>query len=178
MDYGSTRVWRGDRNSYPHADSFGAVLHLLSLQNILALARPVLLSLGGPLPDPFPQRTHLIGARWHLVKKLLILVLSVSCLAFVGSASPSSELDSSTSDRSVVRDGPFRPHLEIPRNCIQTQQADGSVLVTCDCEACGHPEARDGLNPLPWGCELKNQTVTCGYDVGRRHLNGPRKTHI
>lgn len=112
------------------------------------------------------------------MKKLLVLVLSISFVSFFGSASPPSAQDSSTSARSAPREEVFRPHLEIPKNCIQTLQADGSVLVTCDCTNCGHPEARDGLNPLPWGCEVEDHTVVCGYDVGRRHLPGPRKAHI
>jgi hypothetical protein len=112
------------------------------------------------------------------VKKLLVLVLSISCVSFIGSASPPSPQDSATPDHSAMLDDTFRPHLDIPTNCIQTQQADGSVLVTCDCENCGHPEARDGLNPLPWGCEVENRTVICGYDVGRRHLPGPGKAQI
>jgi len=112
------------------------------------------------------------------VKKLLVLVLSISCVSFVGSASSPSVEASSPSVWSGIPDGLVRPHLDIPKNCVQTDQADGSVLVTCDCEACGKPEARDGLNPLPWGCEVEDQTVICGYDVGRKKLHGLKKTQI
>jgi hypothetical protein len=112
------------------------------------------------------------------VKKLLILALSISCVSFIGSASSPSVEDPHSSIQSAITDGLIRPHLDIPKNCVKTDQADGSVLLTCDCEACGKPEARDGLNPLPWGCEVEEQTVICGYDVGRKKLHGLKETHI
>lgn len=103
--------------------------------------------------------------------KLLVFVVAISCAGFAGSARPPSVHESPHPPPQVERG----PHLEIPRNCIRTQEADGSVLVTCDCEDCGHPEARDGLTPLPYSCTVQNHTVICGYD---REWTDPHKSHL
>jgi hypothetical protein len=104
-------------------------------------------------------------------QKLLVLVLAISCAGFAGPGPPTSPKESPKPPPQTARG----PHTEYPRNCIQTLEADGSILVTCDCEACGHPEARDGLTPLPYSCWVQNNAVTCGYD---REWNDQRKAHI
>jgi hypothetical protein len=130
---------------------------------------------------PLPNRAELLrpllsgrihrGARYEVVKKLLVLVLFVSCAGFASSGrSPSAQGSPQPPPQTDTG-----PHTIIPKNCIQTQEADGSVLVTCDCEACGHPEARDGMTPLPYACAQQNNAVTCGYD---REWNDQKKTHI
>lgn len=93
------------------------------------------------------------------MKLLLALVLSISCAGFAGSAAQRPPTRASPPPAATIRG----PHTEIPTNCIKTQEADGSVLVTCDCEDCGHPEARDGLTPLPWSCRVVNHRMVCGY---------------
>jgi hypothetical protein len=96
------------------------------------------------------------------VKRLLVLVLCISAVSWVGAVAQNTK----EAPRKAVPDSTFVPHRDIPKNCRQTLEADGSVLVTCDCEACGKPEARDGLNPLPWSCVTSEQGVICGYGLG------------
>jgi hypothetical protein len=103
------------------------------------------------------------GARYQVVKRtLLVFVLSISCVSFVGAAAQSTTNAPPKPDAHSA----FVPHLDIPQNCQKTLEADGSVLMTCDCENCGQPEARDGLYPLPWGCVTRKEGVACSYGEG------------
>lgn len=100
------------------------------------------------------------------MKRLLLVVLTIGFIGFIGVASgcATRQAPKSEAERRVVP-GPatVNPHLDVPRNCQQTRNADGSVLMTCECENCGHPEARDGLPPAPWPCVLRDQGLFCGY---------------
>ena len=44
-------------------------------------------------------------------------------------------------------------------------EPDGSVLLTCECEACGQPDERDGLDPVPWVCKSTDGGLYCSYDI-------------
>ena len=104
------------------------------------------------------------------MKKLLAFVLSISSVSFLGAASQAAPNDPPKPDPNPA----FVPHRDIPQNCRQTIQADGSVLLTCDCENCGQPDARDGPNPIPWSCVIRKQGLTCGYGVGDMVDTGSR----
>lgn len=105
----------------------------------------------------------------RIVKRLLLVFLCFSsvglmCVA-VGCATrqaPKKEAERKVAPAPVTADS----HLEIPRNCQRTPNADGSVLLTCECEACGDPEPRDGMSPVPWSCVLRDEGVFCGYNNG------------
>jgi hypothetical protein len=95
----------------------------------------------------------------RVVKKLLVFVLFVGCAAYVGAAPRSPANASPSPDPQAAQTG----HLDVPRNCQTTTQADGSVLTTCECENCGQPEARDGSDPLPWACVSRQGAMHCDY---------------
>jgi hypothetical protein len=83
------------------------------------------------------------------VKGLLVMVLCISSVGLIGvtAGCATRQIPKTEAERKVVpAPATTDPRLEIPRNCKQTQNADGSVLMTCDCGACGHPEPRDGMN--------------------------------
>lgn len=100
------------------------------------------------------------------MKRLLLVVFTIGSIGFIGVASGCSTRQASKSEaerRVVPGPATINPHLDVPRNCQPTENADGSVLMTCECENCGHPEARDGMIPAPWSCVLREQGLFCGY---------------
>lgn len=109
------------------------------------------------------------------MKKLLVFVLLISSVGFLAAAPQPATNDPPNPDTHSAA----TPHLDIPKNCQQTLEEDGSVLLTCDCENCGHPEARDGPDPVPWSCVSRKEGLTCGYGVGDVVETGSRqKTRI
>jgi hypothetical protein len=105
------------------------------------------------------------------VKKLLVFVLFVGCASYVGAAPQSAANDPPSPDPQASATG----RLEIPKNCQTTLEADGSVLLTCECENCGQPEARDGEDPLPWTCVSRQGTLHCDYGETEEHDTGARR---
>lgn len=105
------------------------------------------------------------------MKKLLAFVLSISSVSFLGAAPQSATKDSPKPDTHQA----FVPHRDIPKDCRQIFEADGSVLVTCDCENCGQPEAKDGPHPVPWSCAVREEGLSCGYGVGDVIETGSRE---
>lgn len=93
------------------------------------------------------------------MKKLLVFVLFVGCATYVVAAPQSSGNASPSPDPQASLTG----HLDVPKNCQTTVEADGSVLTTCECENCGQPEARDGSDPLPWACVSRQGAMHCDY---------------
>lgn len=82
--------------------------------------------------------------------RLVTLAIGFICLLGVASGRATRQAQGSEAERRVPpAPDAISPHLDVPKNCKQTQNADGSVLTTCDCENCGHPEARDGMHPVP-----------------------------
>jgi hypothetical protein len=108
------------------------------------------------------------------VRRLLLAVLFIGAIGFIGVAAgcATRQVPKPEAERRVLP-GPatFNPHLDVPRNCLQTQNVDGSVLMTCECENCGHPEARDGMDPTPWSCVLRDQGLFCGYGNRSNDVN-------
>ena len=102
-----------------------------------------------------------LGYEVRVVKRLMLFVLFISCVSLVGAAAQSTTNDAPNPDSPSA----FVPHREIPQNCQKTQEADGSVLLTCECENCGQPEAKDGMNPLPWSCVNREEGRVCDYGV-------------
>lgn len=107
------------------------------------------------------------------MKKLLVFVLFVGCATYVAAAP-----QTATDDKAPLPDprAALTGRLEIPKNCQTTIEVDGSVLMTCECEHCGQPDAWDGLDPLPaWVCVNRQGAMHCGYgeteesDTGARH---------
>jgi hypothetical protein len=92
---------------------------------------------------------------------LLVLVLSVSSVSLVGAVGPGASGAADDTPKSIPH--AINPHLDIPKNCQQTIEADDSVLLTCECEACGHPEARDGMNPVHRSCDFRKEGLFCSY---------------
>lgn len=105
------------------------------------------------------------------VKKLLVFVLFISSAAYVGAAPQSIPKDAPSPDARASENG----HLDIPKNCKQTLEADGSVLMTCECENCGQVEARDGENPLPWACVSREGALHCDYGEPEEYQTGARQ---
>lgn len=100
------------------------------------------------------------GYEVRVVKKLLVFVLFVGCAAYVGAApQPPANASPSSPDPQAAQTG----HVDIPKNCQTTTEADGSALTTCECENCGQPEARDGSDPLPWACVSRRGSMHCDY---------------
>lgn len=108
------------------------------------------------------------------MKKLLVFVLFIGCASYAGAAPQSAANAPPSPDPQASATG----HLDIPKNCQQTLEEDGSVLMTCECENCGQPEARDGENPLPWTCVSKEGALTCDYGAGRTYDSGGRKKDV
>lgn len=102
-----------------------------------------------------------LGYEVRVVKRMLLFVLFINCVSLVGAAAQSTTKDAPNPDSQSA----FVPHRDIPRNCQKTQEADGSVLMTCECENCGQPEARDGTDLLPWSCVNREDGRVCGYGV-------------
>lgn len=103
------------------------------------------------------------------MKRLLLVILCISSVALmcIAMACATRQSAKTEADRGLVpAPTPDNSHLDIPRNCQQTPNADGSVLLTCECEGCGHPEPSDGMNPVPWSCTLRGNAVYCGYNNG------------
>jgi hypothetical protein len=92
---------------------------------------------------------------------LLGFVLCISSVACFGAAPQSASKDPRTPDPNPA----LAHHLDIPKNCQQTFEANGSVLLTCECENCGQAEARDGFEPVPWSCVMRKDGVSCGYAI-------------
>lgn len=105
------------------------------------------------------------------MKKLLVFVLFVGCASYVGAAPQSTAHDPPLPDPQASLTG----HLDVPKNCHQTLGADGSVLMTCECENCGQPEARDGSDPLPWTCANRQGAVHCSYGEPEEYQTGARQ---
>jgi hypothetical protein len=103
-------------------------------------------------------------------KKLLVFVLFIGCASYVGVAQSTAKVPLSP-DAKAMSPG----HLEIPKNCQQTLEPDGSVLVTCECEQCGQVEATDGIDPLPWACVSEQGALHCGYAETEAYETGARK---
>jgi hypothetical protein len=98
------------------------------------------------------------------MKILLVLALFISSVSGFGAAQGfGAGAQGGKDDLPKTVPHAVNPHLDIPKNCQQTLEADDSVLLTCECEACGHTEASDGLNPLPWSCEVRQESLFCGY---------------
>lgn len=59
---------------------------------------------------------------------------------------------------------------ETPNNCHKVKSKDGSDLLICDCDDCGKQEAKDGIHPKAYHCEVHPDPETgkdalfCGYD--------------
>lgn len=105
----------------------------------------------------------------RIVKMLLRLIWCISSvgLMWVALGCATRQVPKTEANRGMVpAPAADTPHVDVPKNCQRTPNADGSVLLTCDCEACGHPEPRDGMNPVPWSCTLRGKAVYCGYDNG------------
>lgn len=100
------------------------------------------------------------------MRRLLLAWFFVGAIGLIGVAAgcATRQVPKPEAERRAIP-GPttFNPHLEVPRNCRPTQNVDGSVLMTCECENCGHPEAGDDMNPAPWSCVLRDQVLFCGY---------------
>jgi hypothetical protein len=105
------------------------------------------------------------------VKKLLVFVLFIGCASYVGAAAQSAAEDPPKSDTPAAVTG----RLDIPKNCQQTLEADDSVLMTCECPNCGQPDARDGVDPLPWACVAKQGALHCGYGETEEYQTGSRQ---
>jgi hypothetical protein len=98
------------------------------------------------------------------MKMLLVLALFIGSVSVFGAAQGfGTGTLGGKSDLPKTVPHAVNPHRDVPKNCQQTLEADDSVLLTCECEACGQPDARDGLNPLPWSCELRQERLFCGY---------------
>lgn len=110
------------------------------------------------------------------MKRLLLVLLAIGCVGVTSGCSTRQVPKSDAEHRVVPGPAIFNPHLDIPRNCRQTENADGSVLTTCECENCGHPEAGDGLNPEPWICVLREQGLFCGYGNSVKAIDGRNVT--
>jgi hypothetical protein len=105
------------------------------------------------------------------VKKLLVFVLFIGCASLVSAAAQTTKNDPPSPDSRAIATG----HLDIPKNCQQTMEEDGSVLVTCECENCGQVEARDGEDPLPWTCVAEQGALHCGYGETEEYQTGGRQ---
>jgi hypothetical protein len=106
------------------------------------------------------------------VKKLLVFVLFAGCASYAGAA------PQSATDKPPLLPDPrpdFTGHLDVPKNCQTMLELDGSVLMTCDCENCGQPEARDGLDPLPWACVSRQGSIRCDYGEAEKNDSGARQ---
>ena len=73
---------------------------------------------------------------------------------------------------------PVNPHLDIPKNCQNMIQKDGSVLMTCECEACGEPNSSDGLDSVPWTCKSREGGLYCSYDIDTQSSGEKKHSHI
>ena len=105
------------------------------------------------------------------MKKLLVFVLFVGCSICAGAAPQPPANASPSPDPQATQSG----HLDIPKNCQSTVEADGSVLMTCECENCGQPEARDGSDPLPWACVSRQGAMHCDYGETEEPPTGARE---
>jgi hypothetical protein len=93
----------------------------------------------------------------------LVLVLGSVCFASVCFASGPQAGESGQAQPKVEQ--PVNPHLDIPHDCKKTIEADGSVLLTCQCEDCGQPDETDGQNPVPWVCKPADDGLDCNYNI-------------
>jgi hypothetical protein len=103
------------------------------------------------------------------VKAVLILVLALSSVAY-GSGPQGDGTDKSQ----LKLEHPVNPHLDVPRNCRSTIEKDDSVLLTCECEACGKPDSNEGPDPVPWTCKSRDGGLYCSYDIDIQ-TSGERK---
>jgi hypothetical protein len=91
---------------------------------------------------------------------LTLIVLAGSLLSF-GSA-PNNNAGSGARET-------FNPRLDIPKNCKAVTQPDDSVELTCECPACGKPDAPRAArgNPArdPWTCRSRAGGLYCSYDL-------------
>jgi len=64
---------------------------------------------------------------------------------------------------------PVNPHLDIPKNCQQQELPGGTVLLTCECEACAQATADDLAGDLrepdQWKCASKDGALYCDYNL-------------
>jgi hypothetical protein len=104
------------------------------------------------------------------VKKLLVFVLFIGGASYVGVAQSTAKVPP-LPDTKAMSSG----HLEIPKNCHEAPEPDGSVLMTCECEQCGKVEAKDGEVPLPWACVSEQGALHCGYAETGAFETGARK---
>jgi len=106
------------------------------------------------------------------VRLLLVLVLALSSVGYgqdqgQGAERPKLQLEQ-----------PVNPHLEIPQNCKTMIQKDDSVLMTCECEACGQPDSHDGTDAVPWTCKSSEGGLYCSYDIDIQTSGEKKHSHI
>jgi len=106
------------------------------------------------------------------VKVLLVLVLALSSVAY---GSGPQEQGGAEEPKLGY---PVNPHLEIPKNCRTIDQKDGSVLLTCECEACGEPDSHDGLDSVPWTCKSREGGLYCSYEIDTQTSGERKHSHI
>ncbi len=106
------------------------------------------------------------------MRLLLVLVLALSSIGYgqdqgQGAERPKLQLEH-----------PVNPHLDIPQNCKTMIQKDGSVLLTCECEACAQPDSHDGLDPVPWTCNAREGGLYCSYEIDTLTSGEKKHSHI
>ena len=109
------------------------------------------------------------------MRLLPILVLALSSVAY-GLGPP--EQGQGADTPKLKLEHPVNPHLDIPTNCRTMIQTDDSVLLTCECEGCGQPNSRDGLDPVPWTCKSREGGLYCSYDIDTQTSGERKHSHI
>jgi hypothetical protein len=105
------------------------------------------------------------------VKVLLILVLSLSGFGY-GSGPQ-------TNGRPKIQfEHPVNPHLDIPKNCQKSIGQDDSVVLTCECEACGKADDDEAKDRDPWICQSRNGGLYCSYDLDTQTSEERRHSRI
>ena len=109
------------------------------------------------------------------MKYLLVLVFALSSVLY---CSGQQEQGQATERPKLQLEHPVNPHLEIPQNCRTLSQKDGSVLMTCECEACAQPDAHDGPDAVPWTCRTREGGLYCSYELDTQSYGERKHSHI
>ena len=109
------------------------------------------------------------------MRLLLILMLALSAVSY-GSGPP--EQGQGAGGPKLKLEHPANPHLDIPQNCRTMIQKDGSMLLTCECEACGQPDSHDGLDAVPWTCNPREGGLYCSYEIDTQTSGEKKHSHI
>jgi hypothetical protein len=124
-----------------------------------------------------------MSLRYAKVKLRLLLII----LIMLGGVGYGSGPQANDKPR-IQLEHPKNPHLDIPKNCRNTVQADNSILLTCECEACGVAEpqdfaqaeanARAEQDPDQWVCQAKDGGLYCDYNLDTETSPERRHSHI